>query len=663
MNREVTMWFSKRLPTFINVPKDHNHIAYYHSVRVFAGQDPAGVWVGWVTPDYHYYSNNFNLSKNRTVTVTLGDERGRVHESVRRSNCYMVWGGDVTNAAHASSRSNVDLEIGCVIDLATGLLTFTVNGKEISTSYQVEPNTKLFPAVFVRPTSPNLFQFELAKIKNAMPLSSAIFKSEHKNPVPQCPPRLDVQTISAVLWSRMPNTFLKVETARVNERHGWVVQCVEPLQMLAVHIPEENRCVDIMELSEQKDMRKFHYHTLKLYCALCALGNTRVAHALCSHLDQSQLLYTIDNQYLSGMLREGFYNVLISTHLETAKEARLMMKDEFIIPVTAETRSIRLFSDASKKHLPPGVGLSTSLKPRLNFAPPCFISTKREQHLYSPQIPLDALKEKSISMLTEAVQGGGHHIRDPVGGGVEYQFVPILKLISTLLTMGVLGSEDVHQILLLIDPNVFRETREDGATGATDKEGLTGTEEKAVEAGEEEAAKEAKQPLKGLLEKRLPEPVKRQMCELLHYFCDCELKHRIEAIVSFSDNFVSKLQFNQKFRYNELMLALNMSAAVTAKKTKEFRSPPQEQINMLLTFSMGEDCPCPTDIQEELYDFHNQLQLHCGIPMEEDEDEQATSIKGRLLMLVNKIKGQSHKAEEPTEKEQAAPCEEVNVFL
>lgn len=68
------------------------------------------------------------------------------------------------------------------------------------------------------------------------------------------------------------------------------------------------------------------------------------------------------------------------------------------------------------------------------------------------------------------------------------------------------------------------------------------------------------------------------MCELLHYFCDCELKQRIEAIVSFSDSFVSKLQFNQKFRYNELMLAFNMSAAVTAKKTKEFRSPPHEQV-------------------------------------------------------------------------------------
>lgn len=77
--------------------------------------------------------------------------------------------------------------------------------------------------------------------QDAMPLSSAIFKSLQRNPEPQCPPRLDVQTIVSVLWSRMPNTFLSVETARVSERHGWVVQCLEPLQMMAVHIPEENR--------------------------------------------------------------------------------------------------------------------------------------------------------------------------------------------------------------------------------------------------------------------------------------------------------------------------------------------------------------------------------------------------------------------------------------
>lgn len=74
-----------------------------------------------------------------------------------------------------------------------------------------------------------------------MPLSAGLFKSEHRNPVPQCPPRLHVQFLSHVLWSRMPNQFLKVDVSRVSERQGWLVQCVDPLQFMSLHIPEENR--------------------------------------------------------------------------------------------------------------------------------------------------------------------------------------------------------------------------------------------------------------------------------------------------------------------------------------------------------------------------------------------------------------------------------------
>lgn len=36
------------------------------------------------------------------------------------------------------------------------------------------------------------------------------------------------------------------------------------------------------------------------------------------------------------------------------------------------------------------------------------------------------------------------------------------------------------------------------------------------------------------------------------------------------------------------------------------------QINILLNFSAGEDCPCPEEIQEELNSFHEELRLHCG---------------------------------------------------
>lgn len=78
-------------------------------------------------------------------------------------------------------------------------------------------------------------------LQNVMPLSAGLFKSEHKNPVSQCPPRLHVQFLTHVLWSRVPNHFLKVDVSRISERQGWMIQCLNPLQFMALHIPEENR--------------------------------------------------------------------------------------------------------------------------------------------------------------------------------------------------------------------------------------------------------------------------------------------------------------------------------------------------------------------------------------------------------------------------------------
>lgn len=53
---------------------------YYYSVRIFAGQEPTCVWVGWVTPDYHQHDMNFDLTKVRSVTVTMGDDKGNIHD-------------------------------------------------------------------------------------------------------------------------------------------------------------------------------------------------------------------------------------------------------------------------------------------------------------------------------------------------------------------------------------------------------------------------------------------------------------------------------------------------------------------------------------------------------------------------------------------------------
>lgn len=42
--------------------------------------------------------------------------------------------------------------------------------------------------------------------------------------------------------------------------------------MLVVHIPEEDRSVDILELIENERLLQFHAHTLSLYGALCFQG-------------------------------------------------------------------------------------------------------------------------------------------------------------------------------------------------------------------------------------------------------------------------------------------------------------------------------------------------------------------------------------------------------
>lgn len=56
--------------------------------------------------------------------------------SIKRSNCYMVWGGEFSGSQQTRITQE-DFVIGCLVDLDTGLMTFMANGKEVNTFYQV----------------------------------------------------------------------------------------------------------------------------------------------------------------------------------------------------------------------------------------------------------------------------------------------------------------------------------------------------------------------------------------------------------------------------------------------------------------------------------------------------------------------------------------------
>ena len=42
---------------------------YYYGVRIFPGQDPTHVYVGWVTSGFHMYGSTFDMKKIRNVVV------------------------------------------------------------------------------------------------------------------------------------------------------------------------------------------------------------------------------------------------------------------------------------------------------------------------------------------------------------------------------------------------------------------------------------------------------------------------------------------------------------------------------------------------------------------------------------------------------------------
>lgn len=72
--------------------------------------------------------------------------------------------------------------------------------------------------------------------------------------------------------------------------------CDDPVRALMVHIPEKDYSLDILELIENPDLLTFHRQTLNLYCRLASNGNQKVAHTLCAHVDEDQIMWGVKSQ-------------------------------------------------------------------------------------------------------------------------------------------------------------------------------------------------------------------------------------------------------------------------------------------------------------------------------------------------------------------------------
>ncbi|KAG8317291.1 Ryanodine receptor 2 [Homalodisca vitripennis] len=605
---------------------------YFYGIRIFPGQDPTHVYVGWVTTQFHLHSKDFNQSRVRKSTVHIMDEYGRVVDSLNRQSCYMLRADELYNEVTQDATgkgTSQGMFIGCFVDAATGYMTFTCEGKETSHKYKMEPETKLFPAVFVEATSKEILQIELGRTSTTLPLSAAVLQNSERHVTPQFPPRLKVQCLKPHQWARVPNVSLQVHALKLSDIRGWSMLCEDPVSMLALHIPEEDRCIDILELIEMEKLLSFHAHTLTLYSALCYQSNYRAAHALCQHVDQKQLLYAIRSEFMSGPLRRGFYDLLISLHLESHATTMETCKNEYIIPIGPELKE--LYQDPEMGHSLRSLK-TESVQPQMKMTD-IAESVDNIRSLYSPYFPLDVVRNYVMAALDEAVQINQLHNRDPVGGSNENLFLPLLKLVDRLLLVGVLSDEDVIKLLIMFDPETWDPTFE--------KEGKD-------------------EHRKGLFNMKMAEGAKLQMCYLLHHLCDMQLRHRVESIISYSHDFVGDLQADQLQRYVDIKQS-DLPSAIAAKKTREFRCPPREQMNAILGFKNleeddTENCPCGNDLRESLNGFHEKLMKHVSLvalqePAAEEAPADETSKPGVIKRLYNFINAVKELEEPPKEEE------------
>ena len=73
---------------------------YYYGVRIFPGQDPGQIYIGWVTPQFHIHQGEFDMKKVRNVVVCSLDVDYRIKS---RYGAFHLWDG------HAQARNKISI--------------------------------------------------------------------------------------------------------------------------------------------------------------------------------------------------------------------------------------------------------------------------------------------------------------------------------------------------------------------------------------------------------------------------------------------------------------------------------------------------------------------------------------------------------------------------
>ena len=218
--------------------------------------------------------------------------------------------------------------------------------------FPVAQNAKLFPTVVITSTSEQLVDLDFNPVQDCDSLASLLFAPFLEASldldttfVPVCPPRFKVQTYLKSRWVRQSLYKANYSVGVASTGQLKVTADRERSFSIFVNLPEEERAMDILELSEHHDLLDFHIQTLETYCAVCSHSNLDLAQKISKCLGSASILryMKVAEEGMKYNLKSAYLKLFFALHLKHEVLTRLAMRGEFVIPLSECSRTVPLF--------------------------------------------------------------------------------------------------------------------------------------------------------------------------------------------------------------------------------------------------------------------------------------------------------------------------------
>ena len=257
----------------------------------------------------------------------------------------------------------------CTLDLNSGHLAFSTantdreGSPEATASHKltltVKKHCKLFPTVITTPSTERVIDFDFTPDLCCNSISYTLTPPSSGAKLSPCPSRFKVMALQPSRWIRQP--FRKVPYTAVTTAKGSVKihSYKEPSYLIYATLPEEDQVMNLLEISEQEELRKFHIYTLEAYRAVASNCNRRFAKKIGEILDAEQLLHCLKLRGMHYSLCATYIDLFNTLHFEPEVQNTLVTHGEFIIPLCTCSKPSPLFYSAPKPPTPSGIRWST----------------------------------------------------------------------------------------------------------------------------------------------------------------------------------------------------------------------------------------------------------------------------------------------------------------